>query len=73
MIAFFLGATPMQHAILTAAQFASMRGIPHSTLRLWLRSGLMPTAFKLGRDWLIPADAPLPERPRGNPNFRAKK
>ena len=45
----------------TVQAFASQHGVSPVTVRLWISTGLLPGAQKLGRDWLIPGDAARPK------------
>ena len=44
----------------TVQQFATLHGVSPVTVRLWISTGRLAGAQKLGRDWLIPADAVRP-------------
>lgn len=48
--------------VLTCAQFASRCGVDQVTVRQWIRRGKLRTAFKVGRDWMIPATTKPPGR-----------
>lgn len=41
------------------SEYAALVGLDPSAIRHRCLRGTMPGAVKLGRDWLIPADAPL--------------
>ena len=42
--------------LITLAEYARQRGIPHSTTQQRARRGCYVTAVRLGRDWLIEDD-----------------
>lgn len=48
--------------ILTCADFAECCGVDQGTVRQWIRRGKLRTAFKSGRDWMIPSATRPPER-----------
>lgn len=53
--------------------WASRHGINRFTAAKWARVGRLPGAYKIGKDWLLPMDTPVPAPARaGNPNFIAK-
>jgi len=43
--------------LLSTPQVADKLGVDDSTVRLWCRQGLFPTAQQVGGSWIIPADA----------------
>jgi excisionase family DNA binding protein len=45
---------------MTTAEAAKKRGVTGAAVRKWLANGKLPSAEKMGRDWLIPADAQKP-------------
>lgn len=47
--------------LLSATQYAALHGIDPGNLRRWLAQGRVAGAFKIGRQWVIPADAPPPQ------------
>jgi excisionase family DNA binding protein len=47
--------------ILTVTQAAEQWGVKPITVRSWIARGKLPDAIKIGRDWMIPADAQRPE------------
>ena len=47
--------------LLTTKQAADRHGVAANTVRLWCRQGKVRGAVRIGRDWMIPADATLPE------------
>lgn len=53
----------MKYITVTAA--AALWGVNQPRVRQWLKDGRIKGATKLGRDWLIPANAvrPPPARP----------
>ncbi len=58
--------------MVTARQFATLHGVPYTTVIFWLKKEAIPGAEKqeipVGRQgfiWRVPEDAPLPELPRG--------
>ena len=46
--------------VLTVRQFAALHHVHPITVGLWCRSGRLPGAKKIGRDWIIPASAQRP-------------
>ncbi len=48
--------------ILSCAEFADRCGVGDGTVRQWIRRGKLRSAFKKGRDWMIPATATPPTR-----------
>ena len=48
------------NTLVTVQQFAALHGVSPVTVRLWISTGRLPGAQKLGRDWLIPGDAVRP-------------
>jgi hypothetical protein len=70
-----------QPKMMTARQFATLRGVPYTTVIFWLKKDAIPGAEKLeiavGRQgfiWRVPEDAPLPDLPRGpRPTKKAAK
>src|SRR5262245_47182760 len=61
-----------QSKMVTARQFATLHGVPYTTVIFWLKKEAIPGAEKqeipVGRQgfiWRVPEDAPLPELPRG--------
>jgi hypothetical protein len=61
-----------QPKMVTARQFATLHGVPYTTVIFWLKREVIPGAEKqeipVGRQgfiWRVPEDAPLPELPRG--------
>lgn len=45
----------------TASQAAQQWAVSPQRVRVWLKEGRIPGAVKIGRDWLIPADAQRPQ------------
>jgi predicted site-specific integrase-resolvase len=43
--------------LLSTIKVADRLGVDDSTVRLWCRQGLFPTAQQVGGSWIIPADA----------------
>jgi hypothetical protein len=70
-----------QPKMITARQFATVHGVPYTTVIFWLKKEAIPGAEKLeipvGRQgfiWQVPEDAPLPDLPRGpQPTKKAAK
>lgn len=60
---------------LTTAQTAQRFGVSRKTVLSWIRKGLIPTAKKFGRDWMIPLDAkrPVDRRYVENPKRNRRK
>lgn len=48
----------MQNEMLTIAEYAARIGKAVRTVQQKCQLGHLPGAVKIGRDWLIPADAP---------------
>lgn len=48
--------------LITIAEYAAARGLRPDAVRQRIHRGAVPEAVKLGRDWLIPRDAPWPDR-----------
>jgi len=48
--------------ILTCAEFAERSGVDQVTVRQWIRRGKLRSAFKVGRDWMIPSTTEPPGR-----------
>lgn len=46
--------------LISAADYAAMHGRSVEQVKVLCRNGRIPGASKLGRDWIIPADAPYP-------------
>jgi excisionase family DNA binding protein len=46
--------------MITTEQAADKWGVARRTVRSWIERGKLPTAQKMGRDWVIPADTPKP-------------
>lgn len=46
--------------MITLKDWAAANGVKHATARSWANLGKLPTAQKMGRDWVIPADTPKP-------------
>jgi len=53
----------MPDTLVTLTVYAANHGVDTSTIRHRIARGLHPEAQKIGRDWLIPMDAPY--RPDG--------
>ena len=47
--------------MMTTRSAAAIRGVAPVTVRHWCARGKVPGAIRIGRDWLIPSDARLPE------------
>lgn len=47
--------------LLTTQQAAALRGVAVVTVRRWCQQGKVSGATRIGRDWMIPASAALPE------------
>jgi len=48
--------------VLTCAEYANRCGVDQGTVRQWIRRGKLRSAFKTGRDWMIPVTATPPAR-----------
>jgi len=51
----------MSSNLLTTRQAAALRGVAVVTVRRWCQQGKIHGAIRIGRDWMIPATATLPE------------
>jgi len=47
--------------MITTRQAAALRGVAVVTVRRWCQQGKVRGATRIGRDWMIPASAALPE------------
>ena len=47
--------------MITTRQAAALRGVAVVTVRRWCQQGKIHGAIRIGRDWMIPATATLPE------------
>jgi excisionase family DNA binding protein len=47
--------------LLTTRQAADRHGVARVTVRRWCQQGKVRGAIRIGRDWMIPAAATLPE------------
>ena len=47
--------------MITTRQAAALRGVAVVTVRRWCQQGKIHGAVRIGRDWMIPATATLPE------------
>jgi len=54
----------MDNNYITVKDYAIKYGVAERTVRQKLQGNKIPGAQKIGRDWLIPADAPYPEDSR---------
>lgn len=64
---------PQTPATITLIEWANTHGIKRFTAAKWARQGRI-TATKSGRDWVVPADAPVPAAGQvGNPRWIANK
>ena len=59
--------------LIPIAVYAARVGRDPATIRQRCLRGAMPGAVKLGRDWLVPADAPLPDRRVTSGRYRAAR
>lgn len=48
--------------LLPLPEYAARHGLLPNTVRRKCIRGTLPGAVKIGRDWLIPADAPYPDK-----------
>ena len=53
----------MPDTLIPIAEYATLHSLKPDTIKKRIKRGLHPEAVKLGRDWMIPMDAPL--RPDG--------
>ncbi len=51
----------MSSNLLTTRQAAALRGVAVVTVRRWCQQGKVRGAIRIGRDWMIPETATLPE------------
>ena len=47
--------------LLPISEYAARIGKAHRSVRQKCQLGTLPGAIKIGRDWLIPSDAPYPD------------
>jgi hypothetical protein len=52
----------MQNEMLTIAEYAARIGKASRSVRQKCQLGTLPGAVKIGRDWLIPSEAPYQDR-----------
>jgi len=50
----FMTPTPKTKMVYTVSEFSRELGVPHSSVRRWLKSGEL-RGTKMGKKWLIPA------------------
>lgn len=55
---------------ITIAEYAARIGKDTSTVRQKCLRGTLPGAIKIGRDWLIPADATYPDKRIKSGNYK---
>jgi hypothetical protein len=55
-------ATMATDNLITIAEYAARIGKAQCSIRQKCQRGNLPGAVKIGRDWLIPADAPYEDR-----------
>ena len=58
--------------MLTTTQAAERRGVAQVTVRRWCQQGKIHGAIRIGRDWMIPASAALPEIGAGGKRMHKK-
>ena len=58
--------------MLTTQQAAALRGVAVVTVRRWCQQGKVPGAIRIGRDWMIPETAALPEIGAGGRRMHKK-
>lgn len=51
----------MSNEFLSVREYAARVGKEESSVKKKCQRGTLPGAVKIGRDWLIPADAPYPD------------
>ena len=51
----------MSDNLIPIAQYAERIGLTANAVRRKCLRGTLPGAVKIGRDWLIPSDAPYPD------------
>lgn len=51
----------MSQEYVSVAEYAARIGKEASSVKKKCQRGTLPGAVKIGRDWLIPADAPYPD------------
>ena len=56
------GRDAMQDNLITITEYAAKVGKSHTAVQQKCQRGTLPGAVKIGRDWLIPADAPYPDQ-----------
>lgn len=47
--------------LITVSEYAEKLGLSAGSVRQKCQRGTLPGAVKVGRDWVIPADAPYPD------------
>ena len=47
--------------LIPIVQYAEAHGLTANAIRRRCIRGTMPGAVKMGRDWFVPADAPIPD------------
>lgn len=49
-----------ERRLLSASEYAALHNISHVRVRQLLQQGRIAGAIKVGRQWAVPSDAPLP-------------
>lgn len=55
--------------LISLAAWAARVGVSSSTARRWAQRNQLAGAVKIGRNWLVPQNAGVPDIRRGNPNI----
>lgn len=58
--------------MLTTTEAAALRGVAIVTVRRWCQQGKVRGATRIGRDWMIPETAALPEIGPGGKRMHKK-
>ena len=58
--------------MISASDYASKHNLSAERVRQLCKAGRIPGARKIGSQWVIPSDAPIPERKPGRPTALAK-
>lgn len=60
----------MENKMITLNEYAARLGKAPRSVRQKCQAGTLPGAVKIGRDWLIPADAPYADMRVKTGNYR---
>jgi excisionase family DNA binding protein len=59
--------------MITTTEAADRHGVARVTVRRWCQQGKIHGAIRIGRDWMIPATAALPEIGIGGKRMHKKE